>query len=255
MAQWGRGPSGAEQGAIDGGPPRPAGGRIRDWPHGERPRERLLRLGAAALGDAELVAILVGSGGGGQTAVDLGRRLVALGGREGTAGLCRLAPDDLGAVPGIGPAKTAVLLAALELGRRVASGTPQPAPRCRGPEDVGPGLIVEMAPLDREQFRVLLLDTKHGLIGSEVIAVGGLDHVPADPREVFKPAIRRSAAAVIVAHNHPSGDPEPSPQDLALTQRLAEAGRVLGIPLLDHLVVGRGRYVSIASRGGLPSPA
>lgn len=252
MVRFRPGAAEAQPKASGGYPPRPAGGRIRDWPEGERPRERLLRLGPAALGDAELVAILVGSGGGGQTAVDVGRRLVTLGGAAGAAGLCRLAADDLGAVPGIGPAKAAVLLAALELGRRVAAGNPSLPPRCHGPEDIAPGLIVEMAPLDREQFRVLLLDSKHGLIGSEVIAVGGLDHVPADPREVFKPAIRRSAAAVIVAHNHPSGDPEPSPQDLALTQRLAEAGRVLGVPLLDHLVVGRGRYVSIASRGWLP---
>lgn len=254
MARWRRDAAEAQPSAAGAYVRGPAGGRIRDWPEGERPRERLLRSGAAALGDAELLAILVGSGGGGQTAVDVGRRLVALGGREGVAGLCRLTADDLAALPGIGAAKAAALLAAMELGRRVAAGTPALPPRCRGPEDIAPGLMAEMAPLDREQFRVLLLDAKHGLIGSEVIAVGGLDHVPADPREVFKPAIRRSAAAVIVAHNHPSGDPEPSPQDMALTERLAEAGRVLGVPLLDHLVVGRGRYVSIASRGGLPGP-
>ncbi len=242
-----------EGGERAGGRPAPSahGVRIRDWPEGDRPRERLLRLGAAALGDAELLGILVGSGRGGQTAVDLGRRLAALGGRDGAAGLCRLTADDLAAVSGIGPAKAAVLLAALELGRRVATAAPGLPAKCLGPADVAPALMAEMAPLDREQFRVLLLDAKHRLMGSEVIALGGLDHVPVDPREVYKPAVRRSAAAVIVAHNHPSGDPEPSGADLDLTVRLADAGRVLGISLLDHLVIGRGAYVSIASRGGL----
>ena len=173
MARRRRGAAEAQPSGTEGYPLRPAGGRIRDWPEGERPRERLLRLGTAALGDAELLAILVGSGGGGQTAVDVGRRLVRLGGRDGVAGLCRLTADDLAALPGIGSAKAAVLLAAMELGRRVAAGTPALPPRCHGPEDVAPGLMAEMAPLDREQFRVLLLDAKHGLIGSEVIAVGG----------------------------------------------------------------------------------
>jgi len=242
------------RGGADSGRKAP-GGPIRAWPAGERPRERLLRLGAGALADVELVAILLRSGRGGETAVDLGRRLLLLCGEAGAAGLCRLGPEDLAAVPGVGPAKAAVVLAALEVGRRVALGAVPPVPRYRGPEDVARGLMLQMAPLDREQFRVLLLDTRHGLIDAEVIAVGGLDHVPADPREVFKPAIRRSAAAVIVAHNHPSGDPEPSERDFQLTARLARAGEVLGVPLLDHLVIGRAGYVSLAARGALAAPA
>jgi DNA repair protein RadC len=228
-------------------------GPIREWPEGERPRERLWRLGPAALGDGELLACVLGSGRGGESAVDLGRRLLALAGGDGLSGLGRLGAEELAAVPGIGPAKAAAVLAALELGRRAVAGAPPLPPRVSGPEDVARRLLAEMACLDREQFRVLLLDAKHGLVGSEVIAVGGLDHVPADPREVFKPAIRRSAAAVIVAHNHPSGDPEPSAQDIALTRRLAQAGRVLGVPLLDHLVVGRTGYVSLARRGLVPA--
>jgi len=229
------------------GPPRRM--PISDWPSSERPRERLLRLGPGALGDAELLAIVVRTGRAGETALDLGRRTLALGRGEGLAGLSRLHPDDLAAVAGVGPAKAAQILAALELGRRAARAAVPTPFRFRGPEDVAGGLILEMGSLDREQFRVLLLDSKHGLIGTEVVAVGGLDHVPADPREVFKPAVRRSAAAVIVAHNHPSGDPEPSAQDLALTDRLLDAGRVLGIALLDHIVVARGGYVSLAARG------
>jgi DNA repair protein RadC len=232
------------------GPAAP-GGRIREWPETDRPRERLLRRGAAALADGELLAILLGSGRGGETAVDVGRRLLGLCGEAGTAALARFGPEDLVAVSGVGPAKAAVVLAALELGRRAAAGAAPPAKRFRGPEDVARGLMLEMAPLDREQFRVLLLDAKHALIGTEVIAVGGLDHVPAEPREVFKPAVKRSAAAVILAHNHPSGDPEPSRQDVDLTTRLARAGQVLGVAVLDHLVIGRNCYVSLAARGAL----
>jgi len=261
VGSGGPGPTGAAESALrhDGnslpGPTRSGGQRVRaplpipDWPAAERPRERLLRLGPGALADGELLAILVRSGPAGQTAVDLGRRMLALGGRDGAAGLGRLHPEELLALPGMGPAKAALVLAALELGRRVARREVAVPVRYRGPEDVGRDLALEMETLDREQFRVLLLDTKHGLIGMEVVAVGGLDHVPADPREVFKPAVRRSAAAVIVAHNHPSGDPEPSAADLALTKRLVAAGLVLGVPLLDHLIIGRRRYVSLAARG------
>lgn len=227
--------------------PRPI--PIPDWPSTERPRERLIRSGPGSLADAELLAIVMRTGRAGETALDLARRTLSLGGTDGLQGLLRLAADDLAALPGIGPAKAAQVLAALELGARAARRAVAAPVRLQGPEDVACALMVEMGPLDREQFRVLLLDTKHGLIGTEVVAVGGLDHVPADPREVFKPAVRRSAAAVIVVHNHPSGDPEPSAQDLELTDRLFDAGRVLGIPVLDHIVVARGGYVSLAARG------
>lgn len=231
----------------DGAGPRPL--RIRDWPADERPRERLLRLGPAALADAELLAIVLRTGRAGETALDLARRVLGLGREAGLVGVAGLHPEELAALPGVGPAKAAQLQAALELGRRAVVASRPSAPRFRGPEDVAAGLVAEMGVLDREQFRVLLLDSRHGLIGTEVVAVGGLDHVPADPREVFKPAVRRSAAALIAVHNHPSGDPEPSARDLSLTQRLRDAGRVLGIPLLDHIVVARGGYVSLAARG------
>lgn len=237
---------------VPAGASRSGGPSIPHWPAAERPRERLVRLGPEALSDSELLAIVVRTGHARGTALDLGRALLALGGAWGLAGLARLHVDDLAALPGMGPAKGAVVLAAVEMGRRAARApAPQPV-RLRGPEDVGADLVLQMGALDREQFRVLLLDTKHGIIGSELVAVGGLDHVPADPREVFKPAVRRSAAAVLVAHNHPSGDAEPSARDLDLTARLVAAGRVLGIPVLDHIVVGARAYVSLASRGVVP---
>ncbi len=230
------------------GKARAAGGRIRDWPAGQRPRERLLGQGAAALADAELLAILLRTGREGETAVDLARRLLGGG---GPAGLAALGVPELAAVAGVGPAKAAVVLAALELGRRAAAASVPARPRFSGPEDVAPTLLADMGSLTQEEFRVLLLDSKNGLLSTEVVGRGGLAHVPAEPREVFRPAIRWSAASVIVAHNHPSGDPEPSPADLDLTGRLVGAGRLLGVPVLDHLVIGRGRFVSLAARGVL----
>jgi DNA repair protein RadC len=228
---------------------RRSGNRIQDWPESERPRERLLRLGVSALSDAELLGLLLRHGRGGRSAVDLGREVLALGGQDGLGGLGRATAEELGAVPGIGVAKAAAVLAGLELGRRAALGAPVRPSRLRGPEDAAGLLMSQLGGQDRERFVVLLLDSKHGLLATETVAVGGLDHVPADPREVFKPAIRRSAAAVIVAHNHPSGDPEPSRQDLALTERLVGAGRLLGVPVLDHIIIGCGRYVSLAATG------
>ena len=224
-------------------------GSIAQWPEAERPRERLLGRGAGALADAELLAVLLRSGSRGETAVDLGRRVLALAGPWGVAGLGRVAVEDLSGLPGLGPAKAAAVLAALEIGRRVAAARGVSLRRLGDPQEAAQALVPEMAPLDREQFRVVLLDAKHGWLGTETVAVGGLCHVPADPREVFKPAVRRSAAAVILAHNHPSGDPTPSQQDIALTERLVAAGQLLGITVLDHLVIALRGYVSLAAQG------
>lgn len=224
---------------------RTRGTRIRDWPESERPRERLFRLGASALADAELVGLVLRQGRGGRSAVEVGRDVLALGGPEGLGGLGRVTAEELAQVSGIGAAKAATILACLELGRRAAAVTAPPG-RLHDPEDAANLLMARMSGLDREQFVVLLLDSKHGLLATEMVSVGGLDHVPADPREVFKPAIRRSAAAVIIAHNHPSGDPEPSLQDLALTRRLVGAGHLLGVPVVDHLIIGAGCYISMA---------
>lgn len=206
-----------------------------------------MRLGPAALADAELLAVLLRSGRRGGSAVDLGREVLALAGEAGLPGLWTCGAEDLSRLRGMGRAKAATLLAALELGRRVAVATPE-APRVNSAAEAARQLG-DMAGLDREQFRVLLLNTKHRLLGVEVVGVGGLDQVAVHPREVFKPAIRRSAAAVILAHNHPSGDPEPSAADLLLTQRLVAAGRLLGVAVLDHVIVGRQGHVSLRARG------
>jgi DNA repair protein RadC len=235
---------------ADRGRPR-SGGRGRltlaSWPEAERPRERLWRWGPQALTDAELLALVLRTGRQGETAVDLARRVLALAGVEGLPGLSACAPEDLAALKGMGQAKAAALLAALELGRRAGR---VPAARARvDSAEAAARELADMALLDREQFRVLLLNTKHLLLGWEVVGVGGLDQVAVHPREVFKPAIRRSAAAVILGHNHPSGDPEPSEADVLLTERLVAAGRLLGVGVLDHVVVARRGYVSLRARG------
>lgn len=177
---------------------------IPSWPAAERPRERLWSMGAGVLGDAELVAILLRSGRRGESALDLGRRLIRLGGDAGIGGLSRCSAEELAALPGVGPAKAACLLAAFELGRRAAAAGPERR-QVHSAADAAREVSAAMAVLEQEQFRVLLLDTKHHVLAVEVVGQGGLDHVVAHPREVFKPAIRRSAAAVILAHNHPSG--------------------------------------------------
>lgn len=235
--------------------PRP--NRIRDLPKEERPRERLMNLGAEALSSAELLAIIIGTGNArtGETALELARKVLCLAeGRErgssspGTRFLVRASLEELTAIPGIGLAKGVQLKAALELGRRLARSTAT-RETVRSPQDAGILLMDSMRYLEQEQFRVVLLNTKNHVIGIEVVSVGGQNASVVHPREVFKEAVRRGASSIILAHNHPSGDPSPSPEDLRVTERLKEAGQLLGIEVLDHLIVGYDRYVSFRAEG------
>ncbi|NLG68514.1 MAG: DNA repair protein RadC [Firmicutes bacterium] len=227
---------------------------MRERPPSMRPRERLASGDAAGLSDAERLAVLLGTGRRGRPAVELAAELLlALG---GLSGMAMADPGALMAVPGVGPAKAAQVLAAIELARRMVRVGPERRPALQTPADVYDLMAVEMSRQDREQFAVLLLDARHRLIRVCPVAVGHLTQVPAHPRDVFKAAVRHSAAAVVVVHNHPSGDPTPSPEDVALTQRLAAAGETLGIEVLDHVVIGHGRYESLRAMGVLPlSPA
>jgi len=221
---------------------------MRDLPPGDRPRERLLRLGPQALSDAELIAILIGSGVRGESAVQVGQRLLRLGAAEAGHGLRFLsgatAADLTRRIRGLGPARAAVLLAAVELGRRVAE-VQVDLPAIHGPADVARLLMPRTRGLDREQFFSVLLNTRHQVLGIELVAVGSLNAALVHPREIFKTAIRRSAHAIIVAHNHPSGDPTPSAEDRNLTRRLVQAGRLLGIAVLDHVILGDHRHISL----------
>ncbi|MBI3947083.1 MAG: DNA repair protein RadC [Armatimonadetes bacterium] len=220
---------------------------IRDLPADERPRERLIRYGPEALSAAELIAILLRTGAAGIGALDLGRQLVS---RFGSLrGVAQASVEALAQVKGLGPAKAAQLKAAFELGKRNAVFVDAPRPQIGSPQDVARLLMPELAGELREQLRALFLDTRNQVLRARTISIGGLDASIIHPREVFKEAIAQSAAAVIVAHNHPSGDPSPSPEDIAVTRRLVEAGRIIGIELLDHVVIGDGRFVSLKERG------
>lgn len=221
---------------------------IRDWPEEDRPREKLLSHGPDALTDAELLAIMLrtGDGASGQSALDHARTLIARFGsleeieRAGTGEICE--------IPGIGPAKAAAIKAALALGRRLVAGKARIEEPIVSPEDVYRRFESRVANLKKETFWALLLDTRGRLIKEVRISEGSLTEALVHPREVFQPAVRECAARVIFVHNHPSGDPSPSRADIELNKRLIEAGNLLGIPVLDHIVMGADSFRCVESR-------
>lgn len=219
----------------------------------ERPRERLRRLGPRALSLTELVMLVLGSGGPGRPVEALARAVLEPAGGTGAdaARLSALTAERLLTVPGMGPAGAARLVAALELGRRVASRKGGlAAPRIRGPEDVHGRMAPHLRDLEHEEFHALLLNSQHAVIRDVLVTRGILDASLIHPREVFRPAIESGAAALILVHNHPSGDPTPSAEDVAVTRQLEAAGRALGIPVLDHVIIGDGRWRAV--RGSAP---
>ena len=203
---------------------------------GDRPREKLLRAGAATLGDNELVAVLLGAGVRDRDALAVAAHLLAAVG--GVSGLGRHAAERLTRAPGVGPTRAARLLAAVELGRRALAGPPRTRPRLASPSAVAGYLLPDHAGHPEERFGVLLLDTKHRAIRAVPLSRGTLDASLVHPREVFRAAADHAAAAVVLFHNHPSGDPAPSVDDVHLTRRLVEAGELMGIAVLDHVVLG-----------------
>ncbi len=223
------------------------GRRLLDVPEQERPRERLARCGAPALGNRELVALLLGTGSSGASVLDLADELLSGGLRD----LAGRSLDELEGVPGLGRAKAARLLAALELGARVTSDGQEGRPVFRTPEEAARHLLPRYALRPVEVFGLLALDVRQRLRREAVISLGSVSGSVVHPREVFGLAIGARASGVLLFHNHPSGDPEPSSEDLALTRRLVSAGELLGIPVLDHLILGAGRFVSLKSRGVL----
>ena len=212
-----------------------------------RPRERLLAGEGASLTDAELLAVILQTGHRGADVVAVARSLLERVG--GLPGLLTVYPSELDGLLGVGPAKAAQVLAVVELARRLARAGVERRPFIGSPADVYDLLGMELGCQDREQFVVVLLDVRHRVLRVHPVSIGELDRTPVHPREVFKPAIRLSSAAVILAHNHPSGDPTPSPDDREVTRRLVEAGQLLGIEVLDHVIIGRGRYASLKEMG------
>lgn len=220
---------------------------IHEMPQAERPREKLFLRGARGLELRDLVAIILGHGTRSLSALGLADNLLTR--FKSLPALADASVEELQAISGIGEAKAARLSAACELARRLATLAPAERPVIRSAGDVAKLLRKEMRSLDREEFRAVLLDTKHRVLGVSTVSVGHLNGTLVHPREVFKEAIRRSSEAIIVAHNHPSGDPTPSSEDVAVTKRLAAAGRLLGIELLDHVVLGTNDYVSLRQEG------
>lgn len=226
------------------------GGRgITQWPETERPRERLLTQGSQALTDAQLIAILLRVGRHGTSAVQVGIEILDRLG--GVAGLAQCGIEELCTITGVGEAKAAQLKAALELGRRALAGPLTKGTKITSSRDLFNHYHPALRDLRHEIFKVILLDAKHAIMRDATVSTGSLTLSIVHPREVFTLAVKESAAAVIFLHNHPSGDPTPSQEDRVLTERLVSAGEVLGIQVLDHLVVGDGRYVSFADQGWL----
>ena len=221
---------------------------IRDLPQGERPRERLKQHGAKHLSNTELIAILLRTGLQGENVLSLSSRVLTR--LEGLAGLGRSTFTELCSQRGLSEAKASQLLAAMELGRRFVSLAPEERAVINSPQDVANLLMAEMATLEQEHLKTLLLNTKNEVLGIQEIYVGNVNSSVVRPSEVFRPAVRENATSMIIVHNHPSGDPTPSSEDVSITKTLVEAGELMGVELLDHLVIGSGnRFISLNEKG------
>jgi DNA repair protein RadC len=223
------------------------GRAIREVPSDERPRERLAMRGAGGLSSAELIALLWGAGARGRSAVDLAAE--ALARHDGLTGLARATDAELVDQPGIGAAKAAQLIAAFELGRRLLADWPAARWTIRSPRDIADRLLLQMGRLEREELRVVLLNTKNVVLRITTVYQGNVSSSLVRVGELFRDAVRLNATGLILVHNHPSGDPTPSPDDLHLTAEALAAGRLLDIDVLDHLVVGHDAWVSLRDRG------
>ncbi len=227
--------------------PFPRGRALRELPAAERPRERLEMRGAGGLSSAELIGLLWGSGGRGRSAIDLAEDAITR--FEGLTGLARASGPELEEIPGIGTARAAQLQAAFELGRRLLADWPTARWMVRSPRDVADRLVLQMGRLEREELRVVVLNTKNVVQRVVTAYQGNLSASVVRVGELFRDAVRLTAAGIILVHNHPSGDPTPSPDDLHLTAEALAAGRLLDIAVLDHLVIGHDAWVSMRDRG------
>lgn len=221
--------------------------RIADLHESDRPRERLASLGAQALTNAELIAILLRVGVQGENAVEVGQRLLNKFG--GLSGLHRVPLSELTGQHGIGEAKAAQVKAAIELGRRLTLESPEERASINSPADAAALVQYEMSALEQEHLRVLLLDRRNRVMEIVEVYKGSVNSSQVRVGELFKDAVRANASAIIVVHNHPSGDPTPSPDDVAVTRAIVQAGKLLDVEVLDHLVIGQGKWVSLKERG------
>ena len=229
--------------------------RIADMQPTERPRERLGAIGARSLSSAELLAILVSTGSGKLSAVDLGHLILAeLGksyGRDPISVLREVSIPELTQIHGMGPAKATSILAAIELGKRVYQSCPEDPTIVSDPSVAAAALSGELMWRSQERFAVVMLNVQNAIIGTQVVTIGTATETLAHPREIFREAIKQGATQIIIAHNHPSGNLDASPEDIQLTKRLLEVADILAIPLLDHLILGRGDFVSLREQTSL----
>lgn len=219
---------------------------IKNYPEEVRPREKLVALGADKLSDQELLAILLRTGTKDKSAIDLAHDMIKM---EGLVSLVNLNVDELSSIKGMGLAKACQIKAAVELGKRLSRQSMGPRPVIRSPHDAAQLVMAEMSHLDREHFKVINLNTKNQIIVIDTVSVGSLNASLVHPREVFKMPIKRSAASLILIHNHPSGDITPSKEDLDITRRLCDAGNLLGIKIVDHIITGQNNFLSMKEKG------
>ena len=217
---------------------------IRELPAVERPREKLFGQGCKYLSNTELIALLIGSGTRGASAITLAGRVLAMT-ETGLTALKGASPEELLAIKGIGEASASRILAAAELGSRIAAETPYGRQRIFGADDVYKMFAAEFSGEKQEIVTAILLNAKYEVIGREVISKGGIVSAFVEPRDVFRPAVKRGATGIIVVHNHPSGDPTPSEDDLKATDQIEKAGELIGVKLIDHIIIGSGRHVSL----------
>lgn len=219
---------------------------ISDLPESERPREKMYKMGPKALSNAELLAIILRTGIKNQSALNLAYKILSK--HNGLRFLVNTTVEELSQIDGIGLAKATQLMAAAELGRRISQYKTDDEIYIRCPKDAAELLMEDMRYLNKEHMKVILLNIKCKVISVEEISVGSLSSSLAHPREIFIPAVKKSSAAIIMVHNHPSGDPHPSKDDVDLTKRIYEAGKILGIELYDHIIIGNGNYVSLKEK-------
>lgn len=222
--------------------------KIMNMPENERPLEKLLYSGVSSLDNSELIALIIKTGAKQKSAVQLSQEIIASCG-DNICDLSAKDPRELTKIKGIGLSKAASIVAAFELGRRNTLSYKAPKPSITNSRDVANMLIPEFSTAKKEFLVALLLNVKGEIESKEIISIGELASTNVHPREVFAPAIKKGAASIIIAHNHPSGDPTPSTEDIASTERLKEASKILGIKLLDHIIIGNGRYISLRSEG------
>jgi DNA repair protein RadC len=219
---------------------------VKEWPSSEQPREKLVQLGPEHLSNTELLAILLRVGVAGQDVVSLSNDLLVR--FDGVVGLSRTPLTAIAEVKGMGTAKAVAIKAGLELGRRLLLAEAEERPQIRSPQDVASMLQLKMGLLEQEHLQVVLLNTKNRVVGVRTIYQGSVNSSQVRTAEVFRDAVKENCPAIVVAHNHPSGDPTPSPEDVRVTRDLVAAGRLLDIEVLDHLVIGRNRYVSLRQK-------